>query len=91
MKPMERGRGGARGGGRGGMLRRRKRRQCVFCLTRKEPNYLDVESLESFINEKRRILPRRVTGTCAVHQRRMTRAVKRARFLGFMPYIPQEV
>lgn len=72
------------------LMRKRKKRQCVYCMTRKEPYYLDLESLDSFVSDKKRILPRRITGTCAVHQRRLTKAIKRARFLAFIPYVQLE-
>ena len=60
----------------------------MFCMTKKDPNYLDLESLDSFISDNKRILPRRVTGTCSKHQRGVTRSIKRARFLGFLAYVP---
>ena len=69
-------------------LRKRKKRQCMFCMTKKDPYFLDLESLESFVSDTKRILPRRVTGTCARHQRGVTRSVKRARFLAFLAYVP---
>lgn len=70
-------------------IRKHKRRPCVFCMTRKEPYYLDLDTLDSFVSDTKRVLPRRVTGTCAWHQRGVMKAVKRARFLGFVPYVPQ--
>ncbi len=71
-------------------IRKRKKRQCVFCMTQKDPYFLDLETLESFVSDTRRILPRRVTGTCAKHQRGITKAIKRARFLAFLPYVPSQ-
>ena len=73
---------------RRGFFRKGKKRQCVFCKTRREPYYLDLETLEGFMSDTKRILPRRLTGACARHQRRVTKAIRRARFLGFMPYVP---
>ena len=71
-------------------FRKQKKRQCVFCMTRKDPNYLDLETLESFLSDSKRILPRRVTGSCARHQRGVTKSIKRSRFLAFLPYVPSE-
>ncbi|OGH56719.1 MAG: 30S ribosomal protein S18 [Candidatus Lindowbacteria bacterium RIFCSPLOWO2_12_FULL_62_27] len=69
-------------------LRKRKKRQCVYCMTQKDPYYLDLESIEGFVSDSKRILPRRVTGTCAKHQRGLTKAIKRARYLAFIAYVP---
>ena len=49
-------------------------------------NYKDVETLKRYINEKGKILPRRVTGNCARHQRFIAREIKRARAIGYLPY-----
>ncbi len=73
---------------RGHMIHKRKKRKCMFCMTKKEPYFLDVETIEGFVGENRRILPRRATGTCSKHQRGVTRAVKRARFVALLPYVP---
>ena len=69
----------------GGMHRRKK--VCVFCGAEKEPiDYKDVAKLRKYVSERGKILPRRVTGTCARHQRALTTAVKRARHVALMPY-----
>lgn len=68
---------------------KRKKRKCVFCMTQKDPYFLDLETVESFVGENKRILPRRVTGMCAKHQRGITRAIKRARFVALLPYVPE--
>lgn len=63
-------------------------RECKF--TRAEIEYIDykdTEVLERFMNDQGRILPRRVTGTSAKYQRQLARAIKRARFLGMIPYV----
>ena len=66
---------------------RRRRRVCVFCGSGKEPiDYKDVATLRKYVSERGKILPRRVTGTCAAHQRALTTAVKRARHVALMPY-----
>ena len=57
---------------------RRKKKVCMMCAG-KPVDYKDVETLKRFTNEKGKILPRRVTGTCALHQRHVAQQVKRAR------------
>ena len=64
---------------------RRKKKVCAMC-TGKTVDYKDVETLKRYTNEKGKIVPRRVTGTCAKHQRALTSAIKRARHVALMPY-----
>ena len=71
---------------RGGGQRRRKK-VCYFCANHIDYiDYKDVELLKRYISEKGKILPRRVTGTCAKHQRTLTIAIKRARIMGLLPF-----
>lgn len=73
---------------RGGGMRRKK--VCQFCAEKTEAiDYKDVEKLKKFITERGKILPKRVTGTCAVHQREVTRAIKRARIVALLPYVAE--
>ncbi len=66
---------------------RRRRKVCVFCVDKVENiDYKDVSKLRRFISERAKILPRRVTGTCAHHQRDLTSAIKRARHLALLPF-----
>ena len=75
---------------RGGFKRRKK--VCYFTQNKvKEIDFKDVELLRRFITERGKILPRRVTGTSAKHQRQLTSAIKRARFLGLMPYVAENL
>ena len=70
---------------RGG--RKGRKKVCSFCVDRAEfIDYKDVAKLRRFISERGKILPRRVTGTCAYHQRALTGAIKRARHLALLPY-----
>jgi small subunit ribosomal protein S18 len=70
---------------RGG--RRGRRKVCGFCVDKLEIiDYKDLSRLRKYISERAKILPRRVTGTCAHHQRRLTVAIKRARHLALMPF-----
>ena len=71
---------------RGGGQRRRKK-VCYFCAHHIDYiDYKDVELLKRYISEKGKILPRRVTGTCAKHQRTLTVAIKRARIMGLLQF-----
>ena len=66
---------------------RRRRKVCVFCVDKVENiDYKDVSKLRRFISERAKILPRRVTGTCAHHQRALTSAIKRARHLALLQF-----
>lgn len=64
---------------------RKKKKVCYMC-TGKDINYKDVETLKRYINDKGKILPRRVTGACARHQRNIAEQIKRARAIGLLPY-----
>ena len=70
---------------RGGMHRRQK--GCVFCGKDNTIDYKDVNKLKRYISERGKILPRRITGNCAKHQRALTVAIKRARHIAIMPYV----
>ena len=70
---------------RGG--RKGRRKVCGFCVDKVESiDYKDVAKLRRYISESAKILPRRVTGTCARHQRELTVAIKRARHLALLPF-----
>ena len=72
---------------RGNMGMRRKK-VCQYCADKeKVVDYKDVETLKRFVTERGKILPKRITGTCAEHQRAVTTAVKRARQVALLPYI----
>ena len=67
---------------------RRRKKVCAYCFEDgKSIDYKDVASLKKFISERGKILPRRITGTCAKHQRELTVAIKRARHIALMPYV----
>ena len=74
-----------RGKRKGGFIRRR--RVCKFCSEKIDYiDYKDVKLLAQFIPERGKILPRRISGTCAIHQRMLAEAVKRARNVALLPY-----
>lgn len=67
---------------------KRKKKVCAFCAEKIEViDYKDAGRLRKFISERAKILPRRVTGTCAKHQRELTTAIKRARQIAILPYV----
>ena len=66
---------------------KRKKRVCEFCANKTDfIDYKDIHKLKKFVSERGKILPRRVTGNCAKHQRTLTVAVKRSRHIALMPY-----
>ncbi|MBN2120748.1 MAG: 30S ribosomal protein S18 [Candidatus Omnitrophica bacterium] len=65
----------------------RLKKKCLFCKENLVIDYKDVDLLSRFINVKGRITSRRVNGNCAKHQRKMSREIKRARFLALLPYV----
>ena len=83
--------GGSRTGGRaaGGQrkLTVRRKRVCKFCQDKVDYiDYKDIRTLQMFIPERGKILPRRISGTCAMHQKKLAEAIKRARHIAFIPY-----
>jgi small subunit ribosomal protein S18 len=84
--------GGPRGGGRGGRDFRSRRKVCAFCIDHvREIDYKDVGRLRRYISERAKIEPRRKTGTCAKHQRRLTVALKNARQMALLPYTAAQI
>jgi small subunit ribosomal protein S18 len=72
---------------RGNIRRRPRRKVCAFCVEKStEIDYKDVAKLRKFISERGKILPRRISGNCAKHQRQLTVAIKRARTIALLPY-----
>ena len=66
---------------------RRRKKVCAFCADKAETiDYKDISKLRRYLSDRGKIVPRRVTGTCAFHQRALTTAIKRARHLALLPY-----
>ena len=66
---------------------RRRKKVCIFCADKNAViDYKDVNKLKRYVSERGKILPRRITGNCAKHQRALTVAIKRARHVSLMPY-----
>ena len=82
-------RGGPGGGPQGGKKKffYRRKRVCKFCVEKIEyVDFKDVKMLQQFIPERGKILPRRISGTCALHQRKLQNAIKRARIAALLPF-----
>jgi small subunit ribosomal protein S18 len=74
-------------GGRGGGRRMHRRKVCGFCRDKIDLiDFKDVKMLQGFIPERGKILPRRISGSCATHQRMLAEAIKRARNIALLPY-----
>jgi small subunit ribosomal protein S18 len=94
IQPRRSGPGGGSGGpggpgGQGGKKKffYRRKRVCKFCVEKLEYiDYKDVKTLQQFIPERGKILPRRISGTCALHQRKLQNAIKRARIAALLPF-----
>ena len=75
--------GGSGGQRRGGMFRKKV---CRFCTQKMTANYKEFETLRRFVTDRGKILPRRITGTCAKHQRTLANEIKKARVLAYLPF-----
>lgn len=71
-------------------IRRPKKKVCSFCVDKTLIDYKDANRLKRFVTERGKILPRRITGCCAAHQRELTVAIKRARHIALLPYTTNE-
>jgi small subunit ribosomal protein S18 len=70
--------------------RRPKRKPCSFCADKiGEVSYREVNRLKKYVSERGKIVPRRISGNCAKHQRILTVAIKRARIVAFLPYVSE--
>lgn len=71
----------------GGKMRRSKRKVCAFCVEKATSiDYKDINKLRKYVTERGKILPRRISGTCAKHQRQLTDAIKRSRNIALLPF-----
>ncbi|HEY3989009.1 MAG TPA: 30S ribosomal protein S18 [Acidobacteriaceae bacterium] len=81
------GRGPGGPGGPGGRKFFRRKKVCKFCVEKIDSiHYRDVRLLQQFVAERGKIVPRRLTGVCTTHQRRLTRAIKQARNIALLPF-----
>jgi small subunit ribosomal protein S18 len=68
--------------------RKERRKVCSFCADKiADIDYKDVAKIRKYISERGKILPRRISGTCAKHQRQLTTAIKRARSIALLPFV----
>lgn len=71
-------------------MARMRNKTCYFCANKdKEIDYKDVRTLQRFLTDRAKIIPRRITGTCAKHQRAVTREIKRARQIALLPFVKE--
>lgn len=76
--------GGRKGGAK---MRRAKKKICAFCMDKtNDIDYKDINKLRKYVTERGKILPRRISGACAKHQRTLTEAIKRARNIALLPF-----
>jgi small subunit ribosomal protein S18 len=89
MDGLMEGRDGDDRGGRGGKGGKVyfKKKVCKFCTQKLKIDYKDADVLRRFITDRGKILPRRITGTCAKHQRALALAIKRARIIALLPFV----
>jgi small subunit ribosomal protein S18 len=66
-----------------------KKKVCRFCIQKLKIDYKDADTLRRFITERGKILPRRITGTCAKHQRALAAAIKQARIIALLPFVAE--
>jgi small subunit ribosomal protein S18 len=91
-RPPRSGPGGGREGGPGGRKFFRRKKVCKFCTEKIEAiNYKDVRLLAQFVAESGKIVPRRLTGVCTPHQRRLSSAIKLARNIALLPFAGRAV
>jgi len=67
--------------------KKRKKRPCVFCIDQNSLDYKDIGFVRRFMTDRGKIAPRRLSGCCALHQRMVANAVKRARQIGLVPFV----
>lgn len=71
-------------------VRRLKKKVCVFCIDKVDSiDYKDTAKLRRYITERGKIVPRRISGNCAKHQRQLTEAIKRARQIALLPFVAE--
>lgn len=89
-KGKGKGKFGAKGKGKGKRLKKGflRKKVCIFCKGKeKHIDYKNIEKLRRFITERGKIIPSRISGACAKHQRQVTRAIKRARIIALLPFV----
>ena len=66
---------------------RGRNKSCYFCSNDKMIDYKDIKTLQRYLTDRGKIVPRRITGNCAKHQRELTKAIKRARIIALLPFV----
>lgn len=90
-KPTDGRRDGKKDGKKGPMRKKFfKRKPCKFCLEKAESvNYLDYQKFQKYITERGKMVPSRISGNCAKHQRQLARAIRRARIAALLPFVAE--
>lgn len=71
-------------------IRRTKKKVCMFCVDKVDNiDYKDTAKLRRYVSERGKIVPRRISGNCAKHQRQLTTAIKRARIIALLPFVAE--
>ena len=73
------------------MIKRRKKKFCFFTANNIEPDYKDIKTLQRFVTDRGKIVPRRMSGVTPKNQRKLSTAVKRARHLGLLPFVAENI
>ena len=71
--------------------KKRRKRVCFFCVNDTLPNYKQENVLNRMVTERGKIMPRRMTGTCAKHQRKLALEIKRARYIALLPFVSENL
>lgn len=66
-----------------------RKKVCIYCADKKAIDYKDLGVLKKYVTDRGKILPRRISGNCAKHQRELTIAIKRARHIALLPYVAE--
>ncbi|MBI5701091.1 30S ribosomal protein S18 [Candidatus Saganbacteria bacterium] len=86
MRSKAKSRGSANDSGTGKPVKRRRKKPCIFCEGKPNLDYKDIPSVRKFLSDRAKILARRTTGCCALHQRMVAKTIKRARQISLIPY-----
>lgn len=72
-------------------MKKRVKKVCYYCVHKVEPNYKNVSNVQRMTTDRGKIVPRRLTGTCSKHQRKLALSIKRARYMAFIPFVAENL
>ena len=73
------------------MLGKKRKKVCYFCVHEVDPSYKDIEVMKHMVTDRGKIFPKRMTGVCAKHQRKLATAIKRARNIALLPFVAENM